>query len=163
MATEKPVPSDAEILARIPGAIKAAEEADDREPRAAAVSYDAESRRVRIDLTNGCAFEFPAALAQGLAGAAPEDLAQVSVYPGGEGLRWERLDADLSVPGLLAGAFGGEAWMRQMGRQMGQKGGSARTQSKARAARENGMRGGRPRKNPEIEPERERTRPVRKD
>ena len=59
---------------------------------------------------------------------------------------------DLSVPGLLAGVFGGEAWMRQMGRQMGQKGGSARTHSKARAARENGKRGGRPRKNMEIQP-----------
>jgi hypothetical protein len=56
------------------------------------------------------------------------------------------LDVDLSVPGLIAGVFGGGAWMRQLGRQMGKKGGSARTQSKARAARENGKRGGRPRK-----------------
>jgi hypothetical protein len=117
-----------------------------------AASYDHAAGRVRIDLTNGCAFEFPAALAQGLEGAAAEDLAHVEVYPGGEGLRWERLDVDLSVPGLLAGVFGGEAWMRQMGRQMGQKGGSARTQSKARAARENGKLGGRPRKNLEIRP-----------
>jgi hypothetical protein len=152
MATKKQALTDAEILAKIPAAMAATEEADRTEPRAAAASYDPGTGRVRIDLTNGCAFEFPAALAQGLGEAAPGDLAQVEVYPGGEGLRWDALDVDLSVPGLLAGVFGGEAWMRQMGRQMGQKGGSARTQSKARAARENGKRGGRPRKNVEIQP-----------
>jgi hypothetical protein len=146
------VPTDAEILAQIPAATEKAGKADRTEPRAAAASYDAGSGRVRIDLANGCAFEFPAGLAQGLEGAAAGDLAQVQVYPGGEGLRWERLDVDLSVPALLAGVFGGESWMRQMGRQMGQKGGSARTQSKAHAARENGKRGGRPRKSVEIHP-----------
>lgn len=162
MLSPKRIPTDAEILARIPAATERARNADLAEPRAAAASYDRATGRVRIDLTNGCAFEFPAGLAQGLEGASPDDLAQVEVYPGGEGLRWERLDADLSVPGLLAGVFGGKGWMRQLGRQMGQKGGSARTQSKARAARENGKRGGRPRKNPEIRPERERSTPARK-
>ena len=151
MSSGKRVLTDAEILARIPAAIERAHKADRTEPRAGAASYDRDAGRVRIDLTNGCAFEFPVALVQGLEGAAADDLARVEVYPGGEGLRWERLDVDLSVPGLLAGVFGGEGWMRQMGRQMGRKGGSARTQSKARAARENGRLGGRPRKNPTIE------------
>lgn len=161
MSSEKRVPADAEILARIPLAIERSRKAGRTEPRALAASYDRGTGRVRIDLTNGCAFEFPAGLAQGLEGAAADDLAQVEVYPGGDGLRWERLDADLSVPGLLAGVFGGESWMRQMGKQMGQKGGSARTQSKARAARENGKRGGRPRKNPETTPDRDRSRAAR--
>lgn len=152
MVIEKRVPTDAEILAKIPAAIQRAAEADRTQPRAVAASYDRDAGRVRIDLTNGCAFEFPAALAQGLEHASAEDLARVEVDPGGEGLRWERLDVDLSVPGLLAGVFGGKAWMRQMGKQMGQKGGSARTQSKARAARENGKLGGRPPKNLEIRP-----------
>jgi hypothetical protein len=152
MATEKRVPTDAEILARIPGAVAAAAKADRTEPRASAAAFDPATGRIRIDLTNGCVFEFPAELAQGLAGAAAEELAQVEVDPGGEGLRWERLDADLSVPGLLAGVFGGEGWMRQLGRRMGRKGGSARTASKARAARENGRKGGRPRKSPEPVP-----------
>lgn len=152
MYSGKRVPTDAEILAKIPAAIDKALKADRTEPRAAGASYDRGTGRVRIDLTNGCAFEFPAGLAQGLEDAAPDDLAHVEVYPGGEGLRWDSLDVDLSVPALLAGVFGGEAWMRQMGRQMGQKGGSARTQSKARAARENGKRGGRPPKNVEARP-----------
>jgi hypothetical protein len=87
MAVEKRVPTDAEIRARIPGAIAAAQQADRSEPRAAAASYDRTSGRVRIDLTNGCVFEFPAAMAQGLADAGADDLVQVEVYPGGDGAR----------------------------------------------------------------------------
>lgn len=146
MANEARIPTDAEILAQIPAAVAAAAEADAAEPRARSASFDAASRRVRIELANGCAFEFPAELAQGLAGAAPADLARVQVYPGGDALRWDALDVDLSVPGLLAGLFGGRAWMREMGKRMGQKGGRARTPDKASAARENGKKGGRPRK-----------------
>ena len=57
----------------------------------------------------------------------------------GTGLHWEALDADLSVPGLLAGLFGTRAFMaRQAGR--------ATSPAKAAAARANGARGGRPRK-----------------
>jgi hypothetical protein len=46
-----------------------------------------------------------------LAGASPKDLAEVEVTPSGDGLHWEKLDADFSVPALLAGVFGTEAWM----------------------------------------------------
>lgn len=148
MYNGKRVPTDAEILAQIPAATERAHQAGLAGPRAAAASYDRGTGRVRIDLTNGCVFEFPARLAQGLEGAVHGDLAQVEVYPGGEGLRWDHLDVDLSVPGLLAGVFGGKGWM---GKEMGKKGGAARTQSKAAAARENGKRGGRPRKNAEAQ------------
>jgi hypothetical protein len=57
----------------------------------------------------------PAALLEGLADAAPEALGTVEVVPGGEGLRFFLLDADLSVPGLLAGVFGSQVWMRGLG------------------------------------------------
>ena len=50
----------------------------------------------------------------GLAGAYPEDLAEVEVTPSGDGLHWEKLDADFSVPALLAGVFGTAAWMVQI-------------------------------------------------
>jgi hypothetical protein len=64
-------------------------------------------------LKSGAIYSFPPALAQGLAGASPEDLAEVEVTPSGDGLHWEKLDADFSVPALLAGVFGTEAWMAQ--------------------------------------------------
>ncbi|HEU0013966.1 MAG TPA: DUF2442 domain-containing protein [Longimicrobium sp.] len=141
-----PEPTDPEFLAQIERARAAAKAADESEPRAVSASYDASTGRVRIDLVNGCVFEFPAELGQGLRGAEPTDLAQVEVYPDGEGLHWETLDVDLSVPGLMAGVFGGRAWMRALAARGGKKGGAARSEAKAAAARENGKKGGRPRK-----------------
>jgi hypothetical protein len=41
-------------------------------------------------------------------------LAEVEVTPSGDGLHWEKLDADFSVPTLLAGVFGTDAWMAQV-------------------------------------------------
>jgi hypothetical protein len=46
---------------------------------------------------------------------------------------------DLSIPGLLAGLFGTKAYMAR-------RAGQAKSPAKAAAARENGRKGGRPRK-----------------
>lgn len=113
------------------------------EPRARAAHYDRKSGCVRVDLTNGCSFAFPARKAQGLERASDEDLAQVEILGLGLGLHWERLDVDLSVPGLLAGLFGTKAYMD---RQRAAHAGSATSAAKALAARRNGAKGGRPRK-----------------
>ena len=81
------------------------------EPRATAARYDRRAGRVIVELSNGCTFAFPARLAQGLERATDEQLAEVEVLGTGTGLHWEALDADLSVPGLLAGLFGTRAFM----------------------------------------------------
>jgi hypothetical protein len=52
------------------------------------------------------------------------------------------LDADLYVPGFIEGAFGSGRWMHQIGKL----GGLSRSASKTKASRENGKRGGRPKK-----------------
>jgi hypothetical protein len=109
------------------------------EPRAAGVRYDRRQGRVVIDLTNGCRVSFPPRLAQGLEAATEDQLAQVEVVGAGYGLHWEALDADLSVPGLLAGLLGTESYMAR-------RAGQATSPAKAAAARANGTRGGRPRK-----------------
>ncbi|MBY0332695.1 MAG: DUF2442 domain-containing protein [Acetobacteraceae bacterium] len=89
-----------------------------REPRAATARYDAAAARVVVELTNGCTLAFPPRLAQGLEGATPDQLAAVEVQGSGYGLHWEALDADLSVPGLMAGLFGTAAHMaRPAGRR----------------------------------------------
>ncbi|MFP5271121.1 DUF2442 domain-containing protein [Coleofasciculus sp.] len=67
-----------------------------------------------VNLKSGATFSFPPALAQGLAGGSPVDLAEVEVTPSGNGLHWEKLDADFSVPALLAGVFGMAAWMAKV-------------------------------------------------
>ena len=109
------------------------------EPRAQACRYDRASGRIVVELTNGCIFAFPAHLGEGLEDASDEQLAQVEIQGSGYGLHWEALDADLSVPGVLAGLFGTRAHMaRQAGR--------ATSSAKAAAARSNGLKGGRPRK-----------------
>lgn len=91
---------------------------------------------------DGCLFAFPPEGAQVLRGATPRQLAAVEVEGGGFALRWEELDADLTVSGLLAGRFGSKRWMSELGRA----GGRARSEKKARAVRANGMKGGRPRR-----------------
>ncbi len=70
--------------------------------------------RIVINLKSGATYSFPPKIAQGLTGASPENLAEVEVTPSGDGLHWEKLDADFSIPALLAGVFGTEAWMAEI-------------------------------------------------
>lgn len=109
------------------------------EPRATAVRYDRKSARIIVELNNGCTFAFPPHLAQGLEAATDDELAMVEILGAGYGLHWEALDADFRVSGLLAGVFGTKAYMAR-------RAGQATSPAKAAAARANGAKGGRPRK-----------------
>jgi len=93
---------------------RAAARADRIEPRAKSARYDRRTNRIVVELRNGASFIFPPELAQGLAGASPNDLANVQVTPSGAGLRWPSLDADFSLPNLLAGEFGSKSWMAKL-------------------------------------------------
>jgi len=125
--------------AAIDAAVARGRVARETEPRAVAARYDAKADRVIIDLANGTTFAFPPRLAQGLAGARPEDLAEIEILGQGHGLHWEQLDVDYSVPGLVSGIFGTARWMAA-------RAGRATSAAKAEAARANGAKGGRPRK-----------------
>ena len=125
--------------AQIDAAIKRGKLALETEPRAASARYDRTLDRVVVDLTNGCTFAFPPRLAQGLEAATDEQLKQVEILGVGNGLHWEALDVDLSIPGLLAGLFGTKAYMAR-------RAGQATSPAKATASRANGAKGGRPRK-----------------
>jgi len=127
--------SDSEIDA----ALRRGEAAATAEPRAASAHYDRKLDKIIVELTNGCTFSFPPRLAQGLELATEDQLAQVEILGAGYGLHWEALDADLSVPGLLAGLFGTRSYMARLA-------GQATSPAKAAAARANGAKGGRPRK-----------------
>jgi hypothetical protein len=96
-----------------------------------------------VRLNTGLELAFPPALAEGLADAAPEDLANIEISPAGFGLHWPKLDADLYIPALLQGVFGSRQWMAA---QLGAAGGRARSSAKAASSRTNGLKGGRPRK-----------------
>ena len=102
------------MFSNIAKAREAAAIANAVEPRAESAYYDQSSDRIVINLKSGATYSFPPEIAQGLAGASPGDLAEVEVTPSGDGLHWEKLDADFSVPALLAGVFGTDAWMTQI-------------------------------------------------
>jgi hypothetical protein len=102
------------MFSKIAKAREAATIANAVEPRAESAYYDQSCDRIVINLKSGASFSFPTELAQGLAGASPGDLAEVEVTPSGDGLHWEKLDADFSIPALLAGVFGTAAWMAQI-------------------------------------------------
>lgn len=108
--------------------------------RAKAARFDVRRNVVVVELVNGSSFAFPPELAQGLAGASAADLSVIEVSPMGTGLHWPRLDADLTVSGLLAGVFGSRTWMRAHAARAG----SVKSPAKAAAARANGAKGGRP-------------------
>ena len=129
-----------EDIARAEAAMRAKMESG---PRAMTARYDRRRARLVVGLDNGLELAFPPRLAEGLDKAGPDELASIEISPTGLGLHWPKLDADLYLPALLSGVFGSPAWMAG---QMGRKGGRARTEAKASAARANGQRGGRPRK-----------------
>jgi Protein of unknown function (DUF2442) len=134
--------SDEEFERQFVQATKRGEQRLQTEPRAQNAYYDTRHSRVVIELTNGCVFMFPAHLAQGLRNASARELGEIEVMSHGVALRWPKLDADFTVAGLVSGIFGTRAWMAELGR----RGGSVTSEAKAAAVRENGRKGGRPRK-----------------
>jgi hypothetical protein len=114
-------PEDLTFEQQFEQAQAAAMQANLTEPRAIAAEYDAAAGLVRVHLRSGASFSFPPDIAQGLAGASAEDLAQVEITPMGDGLHWSTLDADFSVMGLLAGVFGTKRWMSELQQRWSQQ------------------------------------------
>ena len=110
--------------------------------RARAARYDPDTERVMIDLAGGILFGVPLARFREIKHAAASDLRLVEVLAAGNILHWESLDADYSVPALILAAIGPARAAREFARL----GGRVRTDAKAAAARANGKKGGRPRK-----------------
>lgn len=110
---------------------------------AVSARYDRRSSRLVIGLNTDVQVAIPVRKIEGLADGAPDELAEIEISPSGLALHWPRLDADIHVPGLLQGIFGSKRWMAA---QLGAAGGRVLSEAKARTARENGRKGGRPRK-----------------
>ncbi len=134
--------SEEELDAQIAKAKAAKKEANATEPRAKSVTFDQISGLIVIALKNGAFFSFPPSLVQGLGEASPESLNDVWIGASGSSVHWEQLDADFEVAALVAGAFGTKAWMSELGR----KGGQVTSLAKAESSRNNGKKGGRPKK-----------------
>jgi hypothetical protein len=131
--------SDAEFEAanRRGAAIKAAF------PAAVAVRYDRRISRIVISLSSGLDITFAPRDVQGFENAQPADLVGAEISPSGLGLHFPKIDADIYIPALIEGFLGSKSWMAA---RNGQSGGRASSAAKGAAARENGKKGGRPKK-----------------
>jgi len=58
-----------------------------------------------LELVDGRIFGFPADRFKLLSAASDEDLQKVHLRLNGYALRWENLDEDITVPGVVAGHF----------------------------------------------------------
>ena len=71
----------------------------------AALRAWAEQRMIYLELTDGRIVAFPAARFKRLKAATDNQLKGVTVEVNGYALRWEELDEDITVPGVVAGNF----------------------------------------------------------
>ncbi|MGH9680755.1 MAG: DUF2442 domain-containing protein [Candidatus Acidiferrales bacterium] len=117
-------------------------EADDR--RVTSAWYEPAEDLVGLSFADGLKISIPRKQLQGLDGATRTKLSKIEIVGHGTGLHWPRLGVDHYVLGLLDQKFGTKRWMEEIGR----RGGSAKSAAKAKAARRNGQRGGRPRSEP---------------
>ncbi len=61
--------------------------------------------KVWVELEDGREIGFPVEKFPRLKGASADDLAKVRIEARGKALRWEELDEDISVAGILAGRW----------------------------------------------------------
>ena len=71
----------------------------------AAIRAWAEGRTIFVELTDGRLIGFPADRFRILKQATDEQLKEVTLRLQGFALRWESLDEDITVPGIVAGHF----------------------------------------------------------
>jgi hypothetical protein len=108
-------------------------------PRASVARYDRKLRMIVVTFANGAVFGFPPALIRGFSNASPEQLANIRILRNGAHLRWEELDTEIAVTGLLNQIFSTRKVLARIA-------GQVRSPIKTAAVRANGAKGGRPRK-----------------
>ncbi|MBZ0200489.1 MAG: DUF2442 domain-containing protein [Ignavibacteriaceae bacterium] len=71
----------------------------------AAIKVWAEDRTIMVELTDGRIIGFPADRFRILQKATNEELKEVKIRLNGFALRWEKLDEDITIPGIVNGNF----------------------------------------------------------
>jgi hypothetical protein len=105
------------------------------------LSYDARADALRLTLSSGVRLSIPRSQIPPLAKASSEQLTAAYAGNGGATISQDELDIDVFIPGLLDRLFG-----RTIRGDLGRRAGKVSSLAKARAARKNGRKGGRPKK-----------------
>ena len=126
---------------QIASAMKRARRFEANDHRVIRVQHDVQGDLVSLYFADGLKVSIPRKQLQGLEGASESQLSKIEIVGNGTGLHWPLLDVDHYVLGLLQHRFGTKRWMNEIGR----RGGLAKSEAKAKAARRNGLKGGRPR------------------
>lgn len=87
-----------------------------RSVKAVSATYDRRIGMVVVELSSGLFLQFRPRDIQGMEQARPGDLSEIVISPSGLGLHVPKLDADVSVPGLMRGLLGSRAWMQSLAR-----------------------------------------------
>ena len=110
--------------------------------RIRSVIFEPDDREINLTLSNGASVRFSISQLGVPFRQAPDTaLAEIAVNADGTTLRWEALDVEMPLLTLLSKVF-------EVGSLAARSLGSRTSAAKAEAARRNGRRGGRPRKNP---------------
>jgi hypothetical protein len=128
---------------QIDAALTRARQFEISDPRVTKAQYQPKEDLVSLYFADGVRVSIPRKQLQGLERASQSQLSKIEIVGRGSGLHWPLLDVDHYVLGLLERRFGTKRWLNEMGR----RGGLVRSEAKAKAARRNGLKGGRPRLN----------------
>lgn len=109
-------------------------------PIASSYVFDPETRILSIRTDDGSRVDFAVSKIRELRNASTEQIREAYITRAGDAIHWDNLDAHYTIAGLAARIFGTKKWMAELGSQ----GGKVRSEAKAKAARSNGARGGRP-------------------
>jgi hypothetical protein len=116
------------------------------EIRAQAVRYVADRDAIEITTTRHAGFLIPRGWIVALQDVPVEELAKLEVWPDGSAIELEDRDVQISVDGLLTAMLPAMLPSRTVAAIFASRGGRATSDAKRSSAKENGRKGGRPRK-----------------
>jgi hypothetical protein len=116
------------------------------EIRAQAVRYVADRDAIEITTTRHAGFLIPRGWIGALQDVPVEELAKLEVWPDGSAIELEDRDVQISVDGLLTAMLPAMLPSRTVAAIFASRGGRATSDAKRSSAKENGRKGGRPRK-----------------
>lgn len=112
------------------------------EPYAVEARFNSKTKLLAVTYSNKTVFVLDVRHNEILAPYADKDLANPYVTPGGDGILFDKADLEFSLPSIIACGIPSSLARKRMAMVMG----SARSEKKAIAARANGSKGGRPKK-----------------